>query len=1114
MEMTDELKVLVTAEVDKAVKNLDDLDRKTNEAENSFKKLGEVIASAALTKAVISFGQESVQAAEESSRSMRLLASTVEATGAGAWTSADALHNMAVEFRNMTGIDNGKIEQMQTVLLGFKNISGPTFKEATAAILDMSTVMNMDLSSAAQAVGKALDDPINGIDSLRRQGFAFTDEQKKVIRTLIETGETAKAQKIILDELAGTYGGAAEAANNSFSQLQNAFGELKETVGTHLEPLVTGVAERVLDLIEGFNGLDAGTQRMILTAGGFVAMMPGVVLAIKGVSAALTTLAANPIILGISGVAAAVGLIAGAAYNAAHAEEDLRKELIETKNSADALLDSFGGLDGEKKLDAKSTADLIALYPELATEIKAYATSVDEAREAVRKLTAQEMENSLQSQINKLIKWNDKLIEQQDSMEEKQQNLTKYMDEHSSPEKMARLGLTDTVEQQIKTISFLSSSIQDSEKAIGKLQNRLSTSVKEINAQLATVGKTLDENFNIVDLPAKVEVVPEVEVKDEPVKKAVAKTKKTWQEWFKDVTGTSAAGKSGKDAAESYAENFDEVFKNNKTLAEMMGEKFSDKDEIRREAEKIKSDITRLLSIDPDDIDDPFSLLDDSIEVMVKKYNSLMEQLNPTWKDFLEKTLAVDPSEFGDDAKKAADLYIEGLGEGLRNAEKLSETLGEKFHVRDELKAEAEKLKSDIEELLLIDPADLGDDGAKITETVSVLSDRYKNVMQRVRSPQLFDDEKIKWQEFLGETLNVDPAEFGRDGKKAVELYIEGMREELENAESLSEMLGEKFDVVPFYEKQRDEIRDKIEELLGAGNLDQAFTSENEEVQELAKNYRLLSQTLDDLSESEVQIISWEDALTDSLERGLEKLGVFSAEARQIIAELGTSLASVSFDSVLSGLSTFGEAIGEGKNASDSMREALASMAQQILDSLPTMFLQAGLQLIAQGQWALGLGFVAAGGASSFISGFVSGRTSGNTEANALGGVYGDEFYAAFAKGGTFTNGIVTSPTYFKFARGGGFGTGLMGEAGPEAIMPLTRGADGSLGVTASGLGMSLQVVINNYGSEEVRAEETTGQNGQRQLEITIGSLINRHISGGMADKAMSSRFGIKAKGV
>lgn len=1004
MEMTDELKVLVTAEVDKAVKNLGELDKKTNETENSFRKLGEVLASAALTKAVVSFGQESVQAAEEASRSMRLLASTVEATGAGAWTSADALHKMAVEFRDLSGIDNGKIESMQTVLLGFKNITGATFKKATGAILDMATVMNMDLSSAAQAVGKALDDPINGLDSLRRQGFAFTESQKEVIKALIESGETAEAQKIILKELEGTYGGAAKAANNAFSQLQNAFGELKETVGNHIQPLVSGVAEGILDLIERFNGLDAGTQRMILTAGGLVAALPGVTLAIKGVSAALTTLAANPIILGITGVAAAVGLIAGAAYNAAHAEEDLRKELIETKNSADALLDSFGGLDGEKKLDAKSTADLIALYPELATEIKAYATSVDEAREAVRKLTAQEMENSLQSQINKLIKLNDKLNDQKDLLEEREEILQNYLKLIDSGDS------TDDERMQSDTISLQTKGIQDAEKEIEKFQTRLSTSVNEINAQLATVGKTLDENFNIVDLiaePQKVE--EEIEKAVEPVGKAAVKAKKTWQEWFKDVTGTSAAGESGQRAGEAYVEGFNGIFSNNKTLAGMLGENFHARDELRAEAEKIKSDIERLLSIDPVEIDDPFTLDDDSIKVM---------------------------------------------------------------------------------------------------------ADRYKEVMRRVRSPQLFDDEKTRWQDFLGETLDIDPAFFGQNGKKAVELYVEGMREELENAENLSEMLGEKFDAVSFYEKQRDEIRDKIEDLLGAGNLDQAFTSENEVVQELAENYRLLSQAIDGLSESKVQIISWEDALTDSLERGLEKLGFFSAEARAIIAELGTSLASVSFDSVLSGLSTFGEAIGNGKDATDSMREAMASMAQQILDSLPTMFLQAGLQLIAQGQWALGLGFVAAGGASSFISGFVSGRTSGDAEKNALGGVYGDEFHAAFAKGGTFTNGIVTSPTYFRFARGGGFGTGLMGEAGPEAIMPLTRGADGSLGVTASGLGMSLQVVINNYGSEEVRAEETTGENGQRQLEITIGTLINRHISGGMADKAMSSRFGIKARGV
>lgn len=47
------------------------------------------------------------------------------------------------------------------------------------------------------------------------------------------------------------------------------------------------------------------------------------------------------------------------------------------------------------------------------------------------------------------------------------------------------------------------------------------------------------------------------------------------------------------------------------------------------------------------------------------------------------------------------------------------------------------------------------------------------------------------------------------------------------------------------------------------------------------------------------------------------------------------------------------------------------------------------------------------------------------------------------------TGGIVTRPTFFKYAKGGEMQNGLMGEAGPEAIMPLKRGADGKLGVAA-----------------------------------------------------------------
>lgn len=69
----------------------------------------------------------------------------------------------------------------------------------------------------------------------------------------------------------------------------------------------------------------------------------------------------------------------------------------------------------------------------------------------------------------------------------------------------------------------------------------------------------------------------------------------------------------------------------------------------------------------------------------------------------------------------------------------------------------------------------------------------------------------------------------------------------------------------------------------------------------------------------------------------------------------------------------------------------------------------------------------------------------------AKGGVVDPGGVQPFAKGGAFTDQVFNQPTPFKFAAGGGFGLGVMGEAGPEAVMPLTRGPDGSLGVQMYG---------------------------------------------------------------
>ncbi|NDR56061.1 phage tail tape measure protein [Pseudoruegeria sp. M32A2M] len=114
----------------------------------------------------------------------------------------------------------------------------------------------------------------------------------------------------------------------------------------------------------------------------------------------------------------------------------------------------------------------------------------------------------------------------------------------------------------------------------------------------------------------------------------------------------------------------------------------------------------------------------------------------------------------------------------------------------------------------------------------------------------------------------------------------------------------------------------------------------------------------------------------------------------------------------------------------------------------------------------------------------------GGILANSIAGVGA----AAFADGGSFSQGkvmpfakggVVTTPTNFPM-RGG---VGLMGEAGPEAIMPLARGTDGSLGVRADGGGQGGgQSVVVNISTPDV----DSFRRSQSQVAAQIGRVLGR----------------------
>ena len=194
------VKAIIEANTSNFDKGMKQAQASATNLSNTFGNLSKIITKALSfaglavgTKAVVDFGKSCVQSANQAVKTFNILDNTIKATGADAWTSTKELDSMAKTLSDSTNYSVTEIEKMQSVLLGFREITGETFQDASYAVLDMATVMGMDLTSAVQTVGKALDDPIRGLDSLRRQGFQFTEEQKAELAQMVKNGKKIEA---------------------------------------------------------------------------------------------------------------------------------------------------------------------------------------------------------------------------------------------------------------------------------------------------------------------------------------------------------------------------------------------------------------------------------------------------------------------------------------------------------------------------------------------------------------------------------------------------------------------------------------------------------------------------------------------------------------------------------------------------------------------------------------------------------------------------------------------------------------------------------------------------------------------------------------------------------
>lgn len=176
-----------------------------------------------------------------------------DALGKGIRLPREELEKFAIAAQQSTRFSDENVKEAQAVLLRFGDVTGVVFQRAQKLTLDLAEAMGGDAASAAQFLGRALENPIQAGRLLRQVGVFLTASQKEQVQAFLESGHQMEAQKIILDELSKRYDGLAQKIGDTtagkVTELRHAFEDLFKVQGSFgpFKDAVVGLTAAISD---------------------------------------------------------------------------------------------------------------------------------------------------------------------------------------------------------------------------------------------------------------------------------------------------------------------------------------------------------------------------------------------------------------------------------------------------------------------------------------------------------------------------------------------------------------------------------------------------------------------------------------------------------------------------------------------------------------------------------------------------------------------------------------------------------------------------------------------------------------------------------------------------
>ena len=271
--------------------------------------------SAGITAPFVALVSSAIPAARESAEAMAQVNASLTSMGPVAQRTAAQLQEQAAALMHISTFDDDEILRSVTAnMLTFGNVAGPAFDRAQLAAVNLATKLKTDLQSATLLVGKAVNDPVKGLAALGRAGIQFTADQKATIKSLVETGQAAKAQDVILKELEKQFGGSAAAmrAATPGADIKNSWDDLKEKIGKIALDILPKILPPLNNLLDAFNKLSPSTQATVVGVAAVAAAIGPLLIGVGGLVTTFATLGPPLIAAGTAFVTFSAGILTAA----------------------------------------------------------------------------------------------------------------------------------------------------------------------------------------------------------------------------------------------------------------------------------------------------------------------------------------------------------------------------------------------------------------------------------------------------------------------------------------------------------------------------------------------------------------------------------------------------------------------------------------------------------------------------------------------------------------------------------------------------------------------------------------------------------------------------------